>query len=114
MKIKETSYIQMISSQRITIEGITYTPDELNKLYAFAETHTDNPAYKEVADFLQEWFNEKEYIEVQTSGSTGVPKQLQVRKDQMINSAVMTCSFLKMKKGKIYCYVCLYNTLEPK
>ncbi|MDR0429938.1 MAG: AMP-binding protein [Tannerellaceae bacterium] len=35
---------------------------------------------------------------VQTSGSTGMPKQLIVKKEQMIQSARQTCAFLRLKK----------------
>jgi len=40
-----------------------------------------------MANFLEEWLNFKEYITVQTSGSTGTPKTIQLKKDQMIQSA---------------------------
>lgn len=54
---------------------------------------------EELYAFLSEWNNSSPTIEVQTSGSTGTPKRMQVRKDQMINSARMTCDFLGLKKG---------------
>ncbi|MDO4757588.1 MAG: O-succinylbenzoic acid--CoA ligase, partial [Parabacteroides sp.] len=54
---------------------------------------------EELYAFLTEWNNSSPTIEVQTSGSTGTPKRMQVRKDQMINSARMTCDFLGLKKG---------------
>jgi O-succinylbenzoic acid--CoA ligase len=36
---------------------------------------------------------------IQTSGSTGTPKAIVVRKEKMIQSAQMTCSFLELNKG---------------
>jgi O-succinylbenzoic acid--CoA ligase len=54
---------------------------------------------KKVKIFLEDWFSEKEGVQVQTSGSTGVPKIFEIEKKKMINSAVMTCSFLGLKKG---------------
>lgn len=50
--------------------------------------------YKE---FLQEWNNSQQTIEVQTSGSTGMPKKMLVEKQRMINSALITCNFLGLK-----------------
>ena len=49
--------------------------------------------------FLSEWNNSSPTLEVQTSGSTGTPKRMQVRKDQMINSARLTCDFLGLQIG---------------
>lgn len=50
-------------------------------------------------DFLDEWNNPKNTVEVQTSGSTGVPKCIQVEKQRMLNSARITCDFLGLKTG---------------
>ena len=50
-------------------------------------------------DFLDEWNNPKNTVEVQTSGSTGVPKCIQVEKQRMLNSARITCDFLGLKAG---------------
>lgn len=49
--------------------------------------------------FLTEWNHPDPTIEVQTSGSTGIPKRMRVRKEQMVNSARLTCDFLGLKKG---------------
>lgn len=55
---------------------------------------------EELADFLREW-NDQEVDEltVHTSGSTGIPKPLLVKKKRMENSARMTCRFLGLKAG---------------
>lgn len=50
-------------------------------------------------DFLDEWNNPKDTVEVQTSGSTGVPKCIRVEKQRMLNSARITCDFLGLKSG---------------
>ncbi len=50
-------------------------------------------------EFISEWNNEAQTIHVQTSGSTGAPKKLNVRKDRMIDSAKMTCNFLGLQSG---------------
>ncbi len=50
-------------------------------------------------EFISEWNNEAQTIHVQTSGSTGAPKKLNVRKDRMIESAKMTCDFLGLQQG---------------
>lgn len=44
--------------------------------------------------FLKEWFDDSPLITVHTSGSTGVPKSMQVEKDRMQASAGFTCKYL--------------------
>ena len=52
-----------------------------------------------VEDFLSQWHNESHLIEVQTSGSTGIPKRMMVEKRRMEASARITCSFLGLEEG---------------
>lgn len=49
--------------------------------------------------FLAEWQNDSETLTVHTSGSTGSPKPLQVEKARMLNSARITCDYLRLKSG---------------
>ena len=49
--------------------------------------------------FIEEWYNDSEYVEVKTSGSTGEPKRMMVEKSRMLNSARITCDFLGLKPG---------------
>ncbi|MBI9041729.1 MAG: AMP-binding protein [Lutibacter sp.] len=50
----------------------------------------------DVAQFLENWFNESTIIEVKTSGSTGTPKLIQLQKKHMINSAKATGEFFNL------------------
>ncbi|MCE4065826.1 AMP-binding protein [Chryseobacterium gleum] len=59
----------------------------------------DTEFEKKVKIFLEEWFSEKTGVNVQTSGSTGIPKIFEIEKRKMVNSAVMTCNFLGLKEG---------------
>ena len=54
---------------------------------------------EESAEFLDAWFDEKAYIEVQTSGSTGNPKRIQLHKFHMVNSAMSTGSYFNLGSG---------------
>jgi o-succinylbenzoate synthase len=56
------------------------------------------PSFIGLGDVFPEWFSPSPYMTVQTSGSTGMPKQLIVKKEQMIQSARQTCAFLRLKK----------------
>ncbi|MBR6842413.1 MAG: O-succinylbenzoic acid--CoA ligase, partial [Prevotella sp.] len=52
-----------------------------------------------IEEFLEEWNNASPYVHVQTSGSTGAPKPMQVEKQRMLASARITCDFLGLKSG---------------
>lgn len=49
--------------------------------------------------FLAQWNDVSPCMEVQTSGSTGVPKRIYIEKVRMRASARMTCDFLNLKQG---------------
>ena len=49
---------------------------------------------RSLEEFLNEWQSPASTIQVQTSGSTGVPKPMLVEKARMVASAQMTCQFL--------------------
>ena len=50
----------------------------------------------EIYMFLHEWFMPEDYISVQTSGSTGSPKTLQLSKKTVWESALKTCHFFNL------------------
>lgn len=52
-----------------------------------------------IEEFIREWNSEDKTLLVHTSGSTGVPKPLQVEKNRMLASARMTCDFLSLHNG---------------
>lgn len=46
--------------------------------------------------FILEWMNNDDFILVQTSGSTGIPKQIKLKKEQVRNSAEATIGYFKL------------------
>jgi O-succinylbenzoic acid--CoA ligase len=54
---------------------------------------------KPVGDFLLDWFDAKPYIEMHTSGSTGIPKIITVSKQAMVESALATGDFFELNPG---------------
>jgi O-succinylbenzoic acid--CoA ligase len=59
---------------------------------------------KEINQFLREWFSTDSHVVVKTSGSTGNPKNIHLRKDFMINSALATgCYFQLGENTKALC-----------
>lgn len=91
-------YITDIQKQRLTLDNVVYTQNNIADLLTTA-TNQDIEFRKDLHHFLTDWFNESPNITLQTSGSTGTPKQLTVRKEQMIQSAIRTCSFLNLRQG---------------
>ncbi|MCC6600183.1 MAG: AMP-binding protein [Crocinitomicaceae bacterium] len=51
--------------------------------------------------FLLEWLGKTEHINVQTSGSTGVPKTIRILKENMKQSARMTADYFQLPHGTI-------------
>ncbi len=80
--------------QTITIEGKRYLSDELS-----AENISVSEFHNDLFLFLKDWFSDSPTLKVQTSGSTGIPKEMLVEKSKMMQSALLTCSFLDLKKG---------------
>lgn len=52
-----------------------------------------------VDEFIAQWHDGSDTIEVRTSGSTGSPKVMLVEKSRMLSSARATCDFLGLKPG---------------
>ena len=65
-------------------------------LNAIAQLSTVNC---QLSEFISDWKSASPYLEVQTSGSTGTPKRIMVRKEQMVNSARLTCDYLGLRQG---------------
>ena len=84
--------------QRLLLEGKEYAPKDIFRLVAEGAGNCP-PALWDLYLFLNEWFDASPVITVHTSGSTGVPKELVVRKDRMMQSARLTCEFLNLQAG---------------
>jgi len=54
---------------------------------------------KPVGMFLLDWFDDRSYIEMSTSGTTGTPKIIRVEKQAMVNSALATGDFFDLHPG---------------
>lgn len=88
--------------QSLTLHGRTYSASEIRQGLLRRETTDDpedNAFLQKLNAFLTDWFSESPYLRVHTSGSTGTPKERIVRKEQMMQSALLTCRFLGLRKG---------------
>ncbi len=59
----------------------------------------EDPLRKGMATFLFQWFDDSDYITIQSSGTTGSVRAFNVLKEHMVQSAKMTSSFFGYKKG---------------
>ncbi|MDX1829107.1 MAG: AMP-binding protein [Lutibacter sp.] len=71
------------------LQGKTF--NSVNELLIFSKELSED-----IFTFLELWFNEKDIIEVKTSGSTGAPKSILLKKKYMINSALATGKFFNL------------------
>lgn len=55
----------------------------------------------EVECFLKQWSDDKDYVIAHTSGSTGAPKEIHLKKADMEHSALQTCQFLGIGKNSV-------------
>lgn len=51
--------------------------------------------------FLREWDDESDYITAHTSGSTGCPKEIKLKKSDIIASAKSTCRYFDIKSDSL-------------
>jgi O-succinylbenzoic acid--CoA ligase len=80
------------------LNGIHLDRDDLCMVaYSFIKEGLD--FQKAVGDFLLDWFDDKSYIDMNTSGTTGSPKLIRIEKKAMVESALATGEFFGLHPG---------------
>lgn len=83
---------------RFKLNGFHLDKEDLCRVaYSFIKEGEDFE--KPVGNFLLDWFDDKDFIEMHTSGSTGIPKIIRVKKQAMVNSALATGNFFDLNPG---------------
>lgn len=54
---------------------------------------------RSMGEFFLDWFDHKDYVEMTTSGTTGLPKLVRLQKQAMIQSALATGDFFELEPG---------------
>jgi len=87
-----------MKNDTILLNGIVYNKDNFHQLHIPNEPETSwqNSIYH----FLQNWFDDSDFILAQTSGSTGQPKEIRLPKLAMRNSAKMTNQYFELDANK--------------
>ncbi len=86
------------------LNGTTYSHEDLREVgYSLVKEGVEFE--QTIGDFLLDWLSEKPTMEVFTSGSTGEPKHIHLKKEQMVNSALATGSFfgLEPEQTALHC-----------
>jgi O-succinylbenzoic acid--CoA ligase len=80
------------------LNGYHLTKEDLCRVaYSFIKEGED---YEQaVGEFLLDWFDDKNYIDMYTSGTTGTPKKIRIGKEAMVQSAIATGDFFGLQPG---------------
>jgi O-succinylbenzoic acid--CoA ligase len=80
------------------LNGYHLTKEDLCRVaYSFIKEGED---YEQaVGEFLLDWFDDKGYIDMYTSGTTGTPKKIRIEKEAMVQSAIATGDFFGLQPG---------------
>ncbi|MFH4968271.1 AMP-binding protein [Gaetbulibacter sp. M240] len=83
---------------RFRLNGHYYSFDDLMEV-AYSFVKEGEPYQEQIGNFLLDWLDNKDYIIAKTSGSTGRPKRLKIKKQAMVNSAIMTGDYFGLTPG---------------
>ncbi len=83
---------------KFKLNGISFDNEELKEV-GYSLVKEGDSYEKAIGDFLLDWCNVGQNIEVKTSGSTGKPKHVGLKKEHMVNSALATGAYFKLEAG---------------
>lgn len=91
-----TQFVRNIHEQILRINGRSFSASDC---LAGLVSLNDPGAASTLQEVLCNWFSSSDHFELMTSGSTGKPKRISVLKEQMMQSAMATCSYFNLKAG---------------
>jgi O-succinylbenzoic acid--CoA ligase len=80
---------------QISINGKRYSADHVRAIVADGSVEMPD-SLAEVFEFLANWYDDSDYILQQTSGSTGTPSAIKLKKQNMWHSAKSTNTFFSL------------------
>ncbi|WP_395045875.1 AMP-binding protein [Flavobacterium sp.] len=83
---------------KFKLNGFHFTKEDLCRV-AISYIKEGVEHEKPLGSFILDWFDEKNYLEIMTSGTTGKPKTIRIEKEAMVNSALATGDFFELKSG---------------
>lgn len=79
------------------LNGSSFTKEELLSV-GYSLIKEGQPYEVPIGDFLLDWLGNNKTIQVKTSGSTGIPKTIALKKEHMVNSALATGKFFRLRE----------------
>ena len=83
---------------RFKLNGTKFDREQLKDV-AYSLVKDGVSFERAIGSFLLDWLDDKDFVLVQTSGSTGAPKPIKLSKLAMVNSAMATAKYLDLKPG---------------
>lgn len=89
---------------RFKLNGVYYNREDLLRV-GYILVKEGDEFERSIGDFLLDWFDDRSYVDLQTSGTTGSPKIIRTDKQKMVNSALATGDFFELSPGDkvLYC-----------
>lgn len=81
------------------LNGEAFSAEEGLKKHAEFLLNSKEEYEVAIGNFILEWLDEKNFITVKTSGSTGAPKVIKLQKDHVFNSATATVNYFDLKEN---------------
>ena len=83
---------------KFKLNGHHYNQDDIKEV-AYSLVKEGLSFEQAVGDFLIDWLDTKDFIKVKTTGTTGKPKVIKLKKQSMVNSSIYTGDFFNLKPG---------------
>lgn len=90
----------MMVPKNITINKVQYSEAALIKAAREKRKNAETDWQGSFWRFILQWTNDESHILVHTSGSTGLPKEMEISKVAMLKSASLTCEFFQLDASK--------------
>lgn len=91
-----------IVTEATIIDGATCTPEILESRFEEVWNRPDSDHWQRTLyNFARAWLTEQSTFNISTSGSTGLPKTIEIPREAMISSAQMTGNYFDLKSGDL-------------
>lgn len=84
--------MKMLPHDNFELNGKSF--DSIAELVQFSKSFSES-----IFTFFSDFFDDSEFVRLQTSGSTGTPKLIEIKKKFMINSAEATGAYFNLKEN---------------
>ena len=80
------------------LNGFHFNKEDMLRIaYSFIKEGEDFEKY--VGEFFLDWFDDNDFLNLQTSGTTGAPKFIKIKKQAMVHSALATGDYFELSPG---------------